>query len=89
MTKLRKKRLLGELFGWAPIPERVWTRTPEVQQLLTEQGKHRSAGAADLLIAATAEASRVTVLHYDRDFETLAEVTGQPTQWIAPPGTIS
>ncbi|WP_157171757.1 PIN domain-containing protein [Nocardia higoensis] len=55
--------------------------------MLTEKGKHRSAGVSDLLIAATAEAHGLTVLHYDRDFETVREVTGQPTQWIAPPGS--
>ncbi|WP_194826772.1 PIN domain nuclease [Nocardia sp. XZ_19_231] len=87
--RLRKKKLLGELFGWAPTPDSVWTRAHEVQQLLTEQGQHRSAGAADLVIAATAEANRITILHYDHDFEAVAKATGQSTQWIAPPGTVS
>ncbi|WP_218020403.1 hypothetical protein [Nocardia sienata] len=59
-----------------------------MQQLLTERGCHRSAGVADLMIAATGEANRLTILHYDRDLETVAEATGQPTQWVAPPGTI-
>ncbi|WP_327148674.1 PIN domain nuclease [Nocardia sp. NBC_01329] len=87
--RLRKKELLTELFGWVVTPDNVWTRAHRVQQLLTEQGSHRSAGVADLAIAATAEAHRLTMLHYDRDFETVAAATGQPTQWIAPPGTIS
>ncbi|MDO3649782.1 PIN domain nuclease [Nocardia mangyaensis] len=85
----RKKERLNDLFSWVPTPEGVWTRAHEVQNLLTEEGHHRSAGVSDLLIAATAEANRVTVLHYDRDYETLAKATGQPTQWITPPGTIS
>ncbi|MEV0687201.1 PIN domain nuclease [Nocardia sp. NPDC050378] len=87
--RLRKKELFGDLFGWVPTPDGVWSRTHQVQQLLTEHGQHRSAGVADLVIAATAEASRVTILHYDNDFETVAKVTGQPTQWIAAPGSIS
>ncbi|WP_227998201.1 PIN domain-containing protein [Nocardia australiensis] len=60
-----------------------------MQQLLTEQGHHRSAGVADLVIAATAEANDLTILHYDRDFETVANATSQPTQWISPPGSIN
>lgn len=86
--RLRKKELLAELFGWVVTPDNVWTRAHRVQQLLTEQATHRSAGVADLTIAATAEANRLTMLHYDRDFETVAAATGQPTQWIAAPGTI-
>jgi len=87
--RLRKKELFGELFGWVSAPDNAWTRAHQVQQLLTERGQHRSAGVPDLLIAATAEAHDLTVLHYDRDFETVREVTGQPTHWIAPPGTIA
>lgn len=41
------------------------------------------------MIAATAEANNLAILHYDNDFESVVEVTGQPTQWIAQPGTIS
>ncbi|NKX87997.1 PIN domain nuclease [Nocardia coubleae] len=87
--RLRKRALFGELFGWAPTPDRVWVRAHEVQQLLTEQGWHRSAGAADLAIAATAEANHLTLLHYDHDYEAVAKVTGQSTRWIAQPGTVS
>ncbi|WP_084496642.1 PIN domain nuclease [Nocardia amamiensis] len=87
--RLEKKDILRELFGWAVTPDDVWVRAHHVQQLLTEHGHHRSAGVVDLVIAATAEANNLTVLHYDRDFETVAGVTGQPTQWIATPGVIS
>ncbi|WP_067858574.1 PIN domain nuclease [Nocardia shimofusensis] len=87
--RIRKKDLFGELFGWVVTPDSVWNRAHQVQQLLTERGQHRSAGMSELLIAATAEAHDLTVLHYDRDFETVREATGQPTQWIAPPGTIA
>ena len=40
-----------------------------------------------LLVAATAERFALTVLHYDRDYERIAEITGQPTEWIIPAGT--
>jgi len=37
----------------------------------------------DLIIAATAELAGLTVLHLDKDFEIIAEVTGQPTERLA------
>ncbi|AYF77032.1 PIN domain nuclease [Nocardia yunnanensis] len=87
--RLRKKDLFDGLFGWAVTPDDVWVRAHRTQQLLTEHGQHRSAGLPDLVIAATAAANNLTVLHYDHDFETVARVTGQPTQWISAPGSIS
>ena len=42
----------------------------------------------DLLIAAAAEAHTMTVVHYDSDFDHISTVTGQPTTWIVPAGTI-
>ncbi|HUP76331.1 MAG TPA: hypothetical protein VM282_25070 [Acidimicrobiales bacterium] len=32
--------------------------------------------------------SSLTVLHYDEDFDHVAAVTGQPTQWIVERGSI-
>lgn len=75
-------------FPWVPVPERAWDRAAEVQHELARRGHHRAASVPDLLIAATAEHHRLTVLHYDRDFETIAEVTGQPTLWVVPSGTV-
>ncbi len=43
----------------------------------------------DLLIAATAEADDLTVLHYDADFERIAAVSGQTSEWIVPAGSIA
>jgi hypothetical protein len=78
--RLEKRRLLHELFGWVPMSERAWERAEEVQQLLTEAAMHRSAGPVDLLIAATAERERLTLLSDDRDFTAIAQVTGQPVK---------
>ena len=49
---------------------------------------HRSVKVADLLIAAAAEAAGAIVLHYDSDYDRIAEITGQPTRWIAPRGSL-
>lgn len=80
--RLEKQRLMHDLFGWVPMSERAWERAGEVQQLLTELGTHRSAGPVDLVIAATAERERLTVLCDDRDFLTVSAVTGQPVRIV-------
>lgn len=80
--RLEKLRLLHEVFGWVPMAQHAWERAAEVQQLLTESGQHRSAGPVDLLIAATAERERLTILCDDHDFETVATVTGQPVKLV-------
>ncbi|MEU8887179.1 PIN domain nuclease [Streptomyces sp. NPDC048442] len=80
-----KQERLRRLFSWTPMPDGIYVRAREVQQLLTDNGEHRSAGPVDLLVAATAELSGLVLLHYDRDFETVAARTGQPTSWLAEP----
>ena len=80
--RLAKRRLLREVFGWVPMSERVYQRAEAVQQMLTETGKHRSAGPVDLLIAATAERERLTVLCDDHDYKVVASVTGQPVKLV-------
>ncbi|WP_328502355.1 PIN domain nuclease [Streptomyces sp. NBC_00457] len=76
---------LRQLFSWTLMPDGIYQRAREVQQLLTDNGEHRSAGPVDLLIAATAELSGLTLLHHDWDFETVARRTGQSTVWLAEP----
>ncbi|MEV2278407.1 PIN domain nuclease [Nocardiopsis sp. NPDC049922] len=55
-------------------------RAVEVQAMLADRGQHRAAGVPDLLIAAVAERAGLTVLHLDKDFELIAEVTAQPVE---------
>lgn len=80
--RLEKQQLLHDLLGWVPMPDRAYERAAEIQQLLTETGAHRSAGPVDLLIAATAERERLIVLCDDRDYQTIARVTGQPARLV-------
>ncbi len=72
---------------WLPTPDEVWHRVLEVQTALIGVGTWRAVSLPDLVIAATAERHRVTVLHYDGDYDLIAAVTGQSTQWIVPAGT--
>jgi predicted nucleic acid-binding protein len=52
------------------MPDGIYRRSRIVQEQLTAKGEHRSAGPVDLLVAAAAEEAGLTLLHYDRDFET-------------------
>jgi len=79
---------LDEFYPRQSMPDRVWERACEVQYELAKRSCLRSAGPIDLLVAATAELAGLTVLHYDADFDTVAKVTGQPTRWILPAGTV-
>jgi predicted nucleic acid-binding protein len=42
----------------------------------------------DLIVAAIAEVSGLSVLHYHGDFELIATITGQMTEWIVPRGSV-
>ena len=55
-------------------------RSVAVQAILAERGQHRAPSIPDLLVAATAELAQLTVLHLDKDFDLIAEVTGQSMQ---------
>lgn len=75
---------LREAFGWVPVHDRAYARAWEVQGQLTALGQHRGAGPVDLVVAATAELFGLTLLHHDRDFATIAGVTGQYLRWYGP-----
>jgi len=55
-------------------------RAVEVLGLLADRGRHRAPSIPDLIIAATAELAGLTVLHLDKDFDLIAEITGQPME---------
>ncbi|MGW8378859.1 PIN domain nuclease [Streptomyces sp. ODS28] len=80
--RVDKQELLRRLFPWVPMPEHAFARAQELQSVLTESGQHRSAGAVDLLIAATAELEELVVLHDDRDYETVSRLTGLPVKRV-------
>lgn len=74
---------------WLSMRDEVGDRAIEVQGELARRGRHRGVPLPDLVIAATAERHGATVLHYDADFDTIAEVTGQPVQWVVPRGSVA
>lgn len=61
----------------------------QAQRELAEIGHHRLA-PIDVMIAACAHRAEAGVLHYDRDYDILAEHTSLvfESEWLAPPGTL-
>jgi len=55
-------------------------RALDVQGILAQRGHHRAPSVPDLLVAAIAESADLTVLHVDKDFELISEITGQPLE---------
>ena len=76
-----------DAFELVEIEPRHFVRALQVQRLLAEHGL-RGRKVPDLLIAAAAESHTMTVVHYDGDFDHISTITGQPTTWVVPPGTI-
>lgn len=76
-----------DAFAVVEITAEHFTRAKQVQRMLATTSQ-RGRKIPDLLIAASAEAERLTVLHYDRDFDMIAAVTGQRCEWVVPAGTI-
>jgi predicted nucleic acid-binding protein len=66
----------------------AWDRAVSVWRELVRRGRHRQVRRTDFVVAAVAELAGVPVCHYDRHFELIAEVTGQPMRAIAPLGTL-
>ena len=55
-------------------------RALEVQLLLADQGQDRARSIPVLMIAAVAELAGLIVLHLDKDFDLIADVTGQTVE---------
>lgn len=72
-----------------PVTEAILDRAIDVQGLMVRRGTHRAPSPADLILAACAEANGLTVLHYDKDFDLIADVTGQAAEWVAPQGSLA
>jgi predicted nucleic acid-binding protein len=74
------RQTLRALFAWHPMPDSAWRFVERTQDDLVSAGKHRGPSVVDLLVAATAQAWDLTVLHMDADFETIGAVTALRTQ---------
>jgi predicted nucleic acid-binding protein len=82
-------RLLGalEVFELVETTAEHVRRARQAQRLLASRHQ-RGRKIAELLVAAAAEARSLTVLHYDTDFDLIAEATGQSCEWVVPAGSV-
>jgi predicted nucleic acid-binding protein len=71
----------------APITPDVLNAAIDLQHGLARRGQHR-VPIPDLIISAAARAAGLVVLHYDTDFERIADIGGAPHEWVVPPGSI-
>jgi len=69
------------------LTPRIEDRALEVQMLLADRGQHRGPSIPDLIIAAAAELAGLTILHVDKDFDSITAITGQPATRLNYAGT--
>jgi predicted nucleic acid-binding protein len=84
------ERLWAALHGhrWIDVDTQAMNRALATHHALAETSQHRHFRLPDLITAATAELHGATVLHYDADYDRIAAITGQPTEWVAPRGSL-
>jgi predicted nucleic acid-binding protein len=73
---------------WIDLTIQTMDRALAVHRMLAATSQHRHFRLPDLIIAAAAELTGATVLHYDADYDRIAGVTGQPTEWVAAKGSL-
>jgi predicted nucleic acid-binding protein len=76
-----------EIFELVETTAEHMRRAKQVQRLLASKHQ-RGRKLPDLLVACAAEANRLTVLHYDTDFDLIASTTGQSCEWVVPAGSV-
>jgi predicted nucleic acid-binding protein len=83
--------LLGEFLAlpFVHVDDRVENRALEAQRQLARAAHHRLP-PVDLIIAALADIHQLGILHYDNDYEIVAEKTDLRfgSVWLAPRGSI-
>jgi predicted nucleic acid-binding protein len=75
-------------YEYLPTEDRHWQAALSAQAALAARGRHGAVGIIDLLTAVLAAEHRLTVLHYDADFEVAAEVVDFEHRWVAPRGSV-
>jgi predicted nucleic acid-binding protein len=79
-----------DAFDMVPIANADWQRALDIGHGLAKLGGslHRAPSMPDVMVAVAAERAGLTVLHYDKDFDLIADVTGQHCRWVAPKGSL-
>jgi predicted nucleic acid-binding protein len=87
-TEYRERRAELNALPQLPLQRSDVDRAADAQASLAERSQHRGPTPVDLMLAAVAERNALTVIHYDRHFDAIARVTGQPTEWLARRGSL-
>lgn len=82
--RIRQRRMFA--YQSIPVTPGILARAIAIQGQLAKKGRHR-VPIPDLIIAAVAEEAGLTLLHYDHDYDVIAEVTGQPVEWVVERGS--
>ena len=76
-------------YEYLPTDDEHWQAALSTQRELARDGRHRSVGMADLLIATLAVVHELVLLHYDADFEIAAEVIALRHRWVVKRGSVN
>ena len=74
-------------YEYLPTEDGHWQRAFDAQRELARTGRHRAVGIADLLTAVLAGEHRLTLVHYDADFDIAAQVIDFDHRWVVPRGS--
>jgi hypothetical protein len=83
--RIRSERRIA--YEYVPTNDEHWDAAFDAQRALARTGRHRAVGIHDLLTAVLSAQHRLTVVHYDADFEIASEVLDFQHQWAIPAGT--
>lgn len=75
-------------YEYLPTDDEHWQRAFDAQRELARTGRHRAVGIADLLTAVLCGQHRMTIIHYDSDFDIAAAVLDFDHRWVAPAGSL-
>ena len=89
-SRLEYRELKGDLslLPRLPLNDSATAFATRTQEALGARSQHRGPKPIDLLVAGIAASAGATLLHYDRHFDAIARVTGQPTEWLARRGSL-
>lgn len=65
------------IYPWVPIPDQAWDLIRITRRELAKHSVHNALSVADYLVAVTAIQLKLTVLHEDNDFHTVADIIPQ------------
>lgn len=72
----------------AETEQRDFDRAIDIMGALSRARLHRAVKLPDLILAAVAERHGLTVLHYDSDFDLIAQHSNLVGRWVVPRGSV-